>query len=227
MRAVPFVFLLFPVYGLDRVGEVITYNKKELLSFSFFRNSGLVCRRKILDRRLTSRTRQSKLPFGTSVKLWSLCPLVDWSLVLSGSLGEAQMEERAYRKLIAWLSFAGCWRPNTKYTGGWLPDGVQVSTHSSPPTHLPKEGETSLMLLIICNQRKERKEKKEAYPSPQSHKEEPKLNFLNLEKKILCRSPLIWVMPGEQFSAWVCLPIPLIPFVMMVQEHYWNAKHRV
>lgn len=27
MRAVPFVFLLFPVYGLDRVGEVITYNK--------------------------------------------------------------------------------------------------------------------------------------------------------------------------------------------------------
>lgn len=70
------------------------------------------------------------------------------------------MEERAYRKLIAWLIFAGCWRPNTKYTGGWLPDGIQVSTHSSPPTHLPKEGETSLMLLIICNQRKERKEKK-------------------------------------------------------------------
>lgn len=119
-----------------------------------------MCRRKILDRRLTSRTRQSKLPFGTSVKLWSLCPLVDWSLVLSGSLGEAQMEEQAYRKLIAWLIFAGCWRPNTKYTGGWLPDGIQVSTHSSPPTHLPKEGETSLMLLIICNQRKERKEKK-------------------------------------------------------------------
>lgn len=66
MRAVPFVFLLFPVYGLDRVGEVITYNKKELLSFSFFRNSGLVCRRKILDRRLTSRTRQQ-------IALWDFC----------------------------------------------------------------------------------------------------------------------------------------------------------
>lgn len=36
MRAVPFVFLLFPVYGLDGVGEVITYDKKERITFPLF-----------------------------------------------------------------------------------------------------------------------------------------------------------------------------------------------
>lgn len=67
----PFVFVLFPLYGVKKEGKVITCEgKKELFFGLFFRNSGLACARKTLDGwRLTGRARRRKLPLGTLAKL--------------------------------------------------------------------------------------------------------------------------------------------------------------
>lgn len=166
--------------------------------------------------------KQSKLPFRT---LWSsgLHAHSDWSFMLPRGLVEAQREERALGLQNAYcpFTFAEC-RQNTKYATGWM---GSCSNPPQPPSICSKRERQTWCYPPPLT--KENKRGKKALSSPQSRKEEPKFNFLSLEKKTLCRSPLIWVMPGELFSACVYLPIPLIPFVIVVQVRYWNAQCRV
>lgn len=141
----------------------------------------------------------------------------DWSLMLPRGLVEAQREERAQglQNTYCSLVFAG---QDTKYARGWLGS-------SSSPQASARRGRDKLDAIHhpYPKKTKRRGEKRPFH----HHKEDPKFNFLGLEKKTLGGSPLVWVMPGELFSACVYLPIPLIPFVIMVQVRYWNAQCRV
>lgn len=170
----PFVFVLFLVYGAKEAGKVIYLLlpvKKELFFFLFIRNSDLVCTKKISDGwRLTSRARQSKLPFGTSMKFWSLCPVGDWSLVVLSSSLEGRKGLWDYRKLVAWIILAGCWWLSAKLADGWLldrasnslfpPATTSVATSALQHTYPDGERQAWYYLSLISEKKRGKKEGK-------------------------------------------------------------------